>query len=245
VVERLGAASQEHPALSTAGLRSAYGVPFGKGMPVPVVSELTQQISEGQAMSDRFEPSINARDRVEAALLGSGLPPQNAADESDSELIAELAAAEALALTLADRLRAAVGMAVVLTLNTQDHTAQRMRGTVERSSADHVVLRVEFGLVVIPTNVLVSVGGLGQGARRDTTVGTAWTWRSTMRRWLGDEVVVYQTTAGNVRGELERVAADHIDLRTVAGSLTITWSGVVAVLNHHAHDADADAALDA
>ena len=67
----------------------------------------------------------------------------------------------------------------------------------------------------------------------------------TMRRWLGDEVVVYQATTGNVRGELERVAADHVDLHTVAGSLTIAWSGVVAVLNHNARDLDADAALDA
>jgi hypothetical protein len=196
-------------------------------------------------MSDQFDQSVNARERVESALLGSGLPNQSPQDDVDSGLIAELAAAEALALTLADRLRAAVGTPVVLLLNTQDHTAQRMRGTVERSSADHVVLRVEFGLVVIPMNVLVSVGGLGPGARRDTTIGAAWTWRSTMRRWLGDEVVVFQATAGNVRGQLERVAADHFDLHTVAGSLTIAWSGVVAALNHHAREVDADAALEA
>lgn len=179
---------------------------------------------------------VDPRDRVEAVLLGAALTSKSASAEESDELIADLAAAESLGLTLADRLRAAVGTSVVLSLATQDQAAARLRGTLEQVEPDHVLVRVDFGLVLVSLQAIVAINGLGPGSRPMPASTVRWTWRATLRRWLGQEVVVYLSTPGNVRGHLERVAADHIDVAGAAGRATISWQHVVAVFNHHASD---------
>jgi hypothetical protein len=188
---------------------------------------------------------VTARDRIEAALLAAKLAGPFTAPQNDDQLIADLAQAESLQLTLVDRLRASTGNDVALSLATHDPASQRIRGAIERVGVDHVVLQNERGLVVIRLSCVVSVVGLGAGARPATGLAATWTWRATLRRWIGDDVGVYLTTSGALRGPLERVAADHFDVLAPVGSFAITWAGTAAVFNNNVHELNADDGLDA
>jgi hypothetical protein len=188
---------------------------------------------------------VNARDRIEAALFAAKLAGPFSAPETDDQLIADLAQAESLKLALADRLRASSGTEVALSLATQDPTSQRIRGAIERVGVDHVVLRTERGLVVVRLSAVVTVVGLGVGARPATGLESTWTWRATLRRWIGDDVGVYLATTGALRGPLERVAADHFDVLAPAGSFAVSWQGTAAVFNTNVHEMDSDDALEA
>jgi len=185
-----------------------------------------------------------ARDRVEAALYAAQLATPARQPESDDVLIADLAQAEAISLTIADRLRAAGGTEVALAMATQDATSHRLRGRVEFVATDHVVLRIERGLVLARLGAIVTIGGLGPGARPATGVSQSLNWRSTMRRWIGHDIGVYLSTAGSLRGQLTRVAADHYDLATPAGAVAVTWTQTSSVLNNNVHDLAAEADLE-
>jgi hypothetical protein len=194
---------------------------------------------------DSTDDPVSARDRIEAALFAANLAGPFTTQETDDQLIAELAQAESLKLTLADRLRASTGSEVAVSLATQDPTSQRIRGAIERVGVDHVVLRTERGLVVVRLSGVVSVVGLGVGARPATGLEATWTWRATLRRWIGDDIGVYLTTTGALRGPLERVAADHFDVLAPAGSFAVSWLGTAAVFNTNAHEIDVDDLLEA
>jgi hypothetical protein len=177
-------------------------------------------------------------------LLASKLAKPTSALDVDDELIADLAQAESLTLTLADRLRASYGIELALSLATHDAASQRVRGTVERVGVDHVVLRIERGLALVRLGGVVTVVGLGAGARPASGLDSTWTWRATMRRWIGDEVVAHLTCGSSLRGTLQRVAADHFDLQAPVGAAALIWAGTAAVLNHNADSLDPDAAFE-
>ncbi len=185
-----------------------------------------------------------ARERIDSALFAARMASPFAAPDSDAQLITDLAQAESVSLTLADRLRASNGLEVVLGMHTQDPTSQRLRGVVARVAADHVVLQLERGLVVARLASIVSSVGLGPGARPPTGLDATWTWRSTMRRWIGTEVAVYVGTAGALRGRLERVGADHFDITSPAGTFAIAWSATASVLNANVQELDPDPAFE-
>jgi len=176
--------------------------------------------------------SDDVRGRVESALLGIAKTP----NEPIADITAvELAQAEAASLTLADRLRGNTGADIALTLSTHDTGSQRMRGRVLAVSRDHVILRGETGLVVVRLAGVVTVVGLAAGTRPAVGFDARWTWRGTLRRWVGDDVTAHLATVGIVRGRLLRVGADHIALSHPPGDTIVAWDHLAAVVNPHVH----------
>jgi hypothetical protein len=179
----------------------------------------------------------DVRGRVESALLGIATTP----NEPIADITAvELAHAEALSLTMADRLRSNTGGDIELTLSTHDVDSQRLRGRVLAVSSDHVILQGETGLVVVRLAGVVTVGGLAAGTRPAVGFDARWTWRGTLRRWVGDDVTAHLATLGIVRGRLLRVGADHIALAQLSGDTLVAWDHLAAVVNPHGHSIAAD-----
>ncbi len=150
-----------------------------------------------------------------------------AAQESESlAVVGELAEAEIASTTLADRWRAALGRE--LTLRLADGTDRQ--GTVRDVAQSWLVLAHANRRSLIPAHAVVWVRGLGPSAPPATAVERALSLGHVFRAMAAQELeIVLHTSAGAYRGRLARVAADHCDIASTAGIISVGWHAILSV----------------
>ena len=125
-------------------------------------------------------------------------------------LTSDLIRAEQADVILADRLRAARGARIRVTVPESGV----LEGRLTEASAEWIELDTDSGWVLIPLHAVVMLHGLGVRARQAsrTAVGEQ-SLRSRLRQISRDRApVTVITAAGTVAGRLARVGADAIDL---------------------------------
>ncbi|WP_125776825.1 hypothetical protein [Antribacter gilvus] len=147
-------------------------------------------------------------------LLFGDLEAQAAAQdvaEADA-LVSELTRAEHATITVADRFRAGIGVAVVVDLLD----GEPVRGTVREAADEWVLLQgaAPAGPAqhLVPLRAVTGVSGLGRhaapGSRRDGA-GLGPVLRALQR---GRSFVLVRTLGGRVAGRIGRVGRDHLDV---------------------------------
>ena len=138
-----------------------------------------------------------------------------AEDDMDRDLsAAELARAEAAALTLAERFLASIGHPVVL----RTRSGAGVRGEVSGAGADVLLLRDGADLVVVPAAAVASVSGLARTGATARSARSRLGLRSVIRELaVAREPVRLLAGAREVRGIVHRVGADHLDIGVGAG----------------------------
>ena len=135
----------------------------------------------------------------------------DALDEiNELALASDLIRAEQADVILADRLRAAEGARLRVTVAE----AETLEGQLTEASDEWIELATDSGWVLIPLHAIVMLHGLGVRARQAarTAVGEQ-SLRSRLRQISRDRApVTVATAAGTVAGRLARVGADAIDL---------------------------------
>jgi hypothetical protein len=148
--------------------------------------------------------------------------------DEDLRAAADRVRVEHAAVAMLDRLRGH-GRCVVVVVTS---TGATVRGRPEAVGPDWLALDGEGGTTVLPAHAVVAVRGLGRPAVPAEAM-RAVDRRKDLRyllRALGSEgVEVLVRTAGpDVRGQVTRVGADHIDLAADGE----TWSVRLAALDH-------------
>lgn len=127
----------------------------------------------------------------------------------------DLTRAEQAQLTLADRLRGALGCRLTLHLGT----AVRASGVVQEVAAQWVALAAEGGgrSAIVPLAAVVMVEGLPSRARlAEDSVSSVRGLGSVLREIARDRSVVrLETTGGAVIGRIAAVGADALDIRSL------------------------------
>ena len=137
---------------------------------------------------------------------------QLVAADSDARAqeVADITRAERAAVLLADRLRAAEGTTVGITLAS----GHRLEGTVLDAAAAWVLLARGGGEHLISLTAVAAVSGLGPGSAGPTglalrRLGLGHALRAVAR----DRSLVRVTTFGaTVQGRIDAVGADHVDV---------------------------------
>ena len=153
--------------------------------------------------------------------------------ELDAE-VAERVRTETGALALVDRLRGHTGR--VLTLRLVTGTA--VRGHVLDVAADACVLGEETGSrVLLPVGAVATVSALGRPARVETSpVLRRLGLRHALRGLARERAQVrVSTLVGELRGTVDRVGSDHVDLgdrgtgEAAGASTTVALAALVAL----------------
>ncbi|MBL0884880.1 hypothetical protein [Myceligenerans indicum] len=136
------------------------------------------------------------------------------AAESDA-MVAELTRAEHATISLADRLRAAVGGAVVVDLAD----GEPVRGVVREAAATWLLLQGAARTParhLVPLAAIDGLSGLGPGSvpavHREPAITTLLRGMQRDRR-----IVLVRTRGRESRGRIARVGADHLDLEVLDG----------------------------
>ncbi|ACQ79515.1 conserved hypothetical protein [Beutenbergia cavernae DSM 12333] len=155
-----------------------------------------------------------------------------AAHEQESEdEIADLARAEAATTRFADRLRARRGRQLGLRLRD----GSTVQGTVVDVAPAWVLLGEGERRVLVPTDAVVTAAPLDVVAPEAGAIESRLGLAHALRAIAGDGRRLKVTTAaGDLVGHLERVGADHVDLRLdradLAGDvLALPFSALIAV----------------
>ncbi|WP_062380306.1 hypothetical protein [Demequina pelophila] len=141
--------------------------------------------------------------------------------------VAERAQAERASLELASRLAAMVGQQTTFTTRA----GRLVSGTLTEVAQDWVLLASHRNETLVPIAAIAAVHGLEQRAaaltavERRMRIGTA-------LRALADAGAHarVETDGGRWDGVIEAVGADHLDLDTVGGRVTLTIGSIVAVV---------------
>lgn len=145
----------------------------------------------------------------------------------DARSIAE---AEQQRTGLRDRFDAALGMPVVI--RSTDAT---FIGLVDEVGPEFFVLRQDSQLILIRQSAIIDIEGLPRALRREEPVRAPLpaTLATVLRRWAcGGSVTICLTDLRRVRGCIESVGADHLELRAEEGSITcVAFIGISAVLS--------------
>lgn len=145
---------------------------------------------------------------------------------ADEEVL-DLAEAEQAQVTLADRLRARRGQAVSLRLTD----GSDVHGTVLDAAVQWLLVADTGRRVLVPVSAVAAARNLGHAAPESPVVERRLRLTHVLRALAREEAaVVVRTTAGDHRGRITRVAADHVELDTGAGSVALALGHVLAVL---------------
>jgi hypothetical protein len=133
--------------------------------------------------------------------------------------VAELTRAEQASVTLADRLRAAVGQSVRAELRDGDVVEGRLAHAAHewfQIDARTAPRRVQH---LVPTAAVATFAGLGSRAEPSTARTDALGLGTALRALQRDRSrVQVRTDAGTVVGRIDRVGRDHLDLTAVEGA---------------------------
>ncbi|UFU02172.1 hypothetical protein LQF12_11710 [Ruania suaedae] len=144
---------------------------------------------------------------------------------SDAELV-ELVQAEVAGIAWIDRCRARRGEQLTLRLTDGSDRS----GEVLQATRSWVRLAMGERRCLVPAHAVVAAWPLGSRApepgRVEARLGLGHALRALAA--AGAEVMV-RSLAGDHRGRLVRVGADHLDLATARAQLTLTWSGLLSV----------------
>ncbi|WP_413450974.1 DUF2642 domain-containing protein [Georgenia phoenicis] len=146
-----------------------------------------------------------------------------AARVAEDEEVVDLAEAEQAQVSLADRLRARHGQAVALRLSD----GSDVHGTVVDAAVQWLLVADAGRRVLVPTAAVAAARSLGAAAPEAPVVERRLRLTHVLRALAREQsAVVVRTTAGDFRGRITRVAADHVDVEGEPG-------GVVAVALAH------------
>ncbi|SEE99152.1 hypothetical protein [Ruania alba] len=147
----------------------------------------------------------------------------------DEAEIAELVRAEVAGISLADRCRARRGQE--LTVRLCDGSDRS--GLVLEANRAWLLLGAGERRVLVPIDAVVLAWPLASAAPEPGVVEA----RAGLGRALralaqnGTEVLV-RTVAGDHRGRLARVGADHCDVITSQAVISVAWAGLLSVESH-------------
>ena len=146
-------------------------------------------------------------------------------EEAEARL-GELVAAEFAGTTFADRCRARRGQS--LTLRLQDGSTRS--GTVRDATRGWLLLADGDRRSLVPLTAVVLAWPLQGSAPEPRPVEARLGLGHALRALAEDHLpVLVRTTAGDHRGQIVRVGADHLDLAGGAGVLTVPWRGLLSV----------------
>jgi hypothetical protein len=151
----------------------------------------------------------------------------HAARLAEDEEVADLAEAEQAQVSLADRLRARHGREVTLRLRDGSDVS----GTVVDAAVQWLLVADAGRRVLVPTAAVAAVRSLGAAAPEAPVVERRLRLTHVLRAVAREQSeVVVRTTAGDYRGRLTRVAADHVDVATEPGTaVAVALAHVLAV----------------
>lgn len=160
--------------------------------------------------------------------LFEDLESQFRAARADEEEVADLTEAELAQVSLADRLRARHGQEVSLRL--QD--GSDVTGTVVDVAVQWLLVADPGRRVLVPSAAVVAARLLGGAAPQAPVVERRLRLTHVLRALAREGgALVVRTTAGDYRGRLTRVAADHVDVDAEGGAtVTLALAHVLAVL---------------
>ncbi|QOR69704.1 hypothetical protein IM660_13635 [Ruania alkalisoli] len=145
--------------------------------------------------------------------------------DSDAEL-AELVQAEVAGIEWIDRCRARRGE--VLTVRLADGSDRS--GTVLEATRSWVRLALGERRCLIPAHAVVAAWPLGPRAPEPGPIEARLGLGHALRALAADGAdVMVRSLAGDHRGRLTRVGADHLDMLTAHATVTLTWSGLLSV----------------
>lgn len=177
---------------------------------------------------------VDYRDRVRWEALFDDLEAQFVAVELSERAatVSELTRAERATVHLAGRLRAAVGSRLVVRVRGGDQYA----GKLLEAADEWLLLGDEARRTLVPRHAVVVIGGLRATVEPDTTsvlrkLGLSHALRALSR----DRVAVRIYAAGvEVRGRIDAVGADHVDLATLGEdgrALAGAWVVPISVID--------------
>ncbi|WP_324652619.1 DUF2642 domain-containing protein [Georgenia sp. H159] len=151
-----------------------------------------------------------------------------AARAVDDEEVLDLTEAEMAQVPLIDRLRARHGQDVTLRLAD----GSDVHGTVVDVAVQWLLVADGSRRVLVPAASVVAARSLGHAAPRAPVVERRLRLTHVLRALAREgSAVVVRTTAGDYRGTITRVAADHVDAETDTGTtVTVALAHVLAVL---------------
>ncbi len=142
------------------------------------------------------------------------------------EEIADMARAEAATTTLTDRLRARVGAEVRLRL-VGGHDR---RGRIVQAHPCWLVLADGPRRSLVPSGAIALAWPLGGAAPPPSRLGTGLPFGHALRALAAEGTAIHAvTTAGEHRGRIVRVGADHLDLRTPTTVLSLATAALLAI----------------
>ena len=151
-----------------------------------------------------------------------------AARAVEDEEVVDLAEAELAQVSLMDRLRACRGREVTLRLRD----GSDVHGTVVDAAVQWLLLAEAGRRVLVPAGAVVAARSLGGAAPQAPVVERRLRLAHALRALAREEAaVVVRTSAGDHRGRIVRVAADHVDVATDADEVALALAHVLAVLS--------------
>lgn len=146
-------------------------------------------------------------------------------EEGEAQL-GELVAAEAAGTTFADRCRARRGQP--LTVRLQDGSTRS--GTVRDATRAWVLLADGDRRSLVPLSAVVLAWPLHGSAPEPGPVEARLGWGHALRALADQRLsVLVRTAAGDHRGQIVRVGADHLDLAGGPEMLTVPWQALLSV----------------
>lgn len=151
----------------------------------------------------------------------------HAAAETEAQWeVAELAETEIARTTMADRWRARRGQDLQVRLGD----GSDRDGTVVDAATEWFVLARGGRRILVPGAAVVLVRPLGPSAPPPGRVERALGLGHVLRAMAHEHLAVgVCTLAGTYRGRLVRVGADHVDVATDGGVVTVAWRALVSV----------------
>lgn len=136
-----------------------------------------------------------------------------------------IAEAERRRSRLADRLEAAVGLAIGVHL-----PGERLSGTVRAAGAEVVVIESHGQITAVAVGSLMSVEGLPRALRAEhqQLPLARVTWSTVMREWSDSVLIRFTLSDGRcVAAWVDSVGSDHLDLHdSEGGSLVVLYSAI-------------------
>lgn len=151
-----------------------------------------------------------------------------AARAADDEAVIDLAEAEMAQVPLIDRLRARHGQDVTLRLAD----GSDIHGSVVDAAVQWLLVADGGRRILVPTAAVAAARSLGHAAPQAPVVERRLRLTHVLRALAREgSAVVVRSTAGDYRGHITRVAADHVDVQTDAdNAVTLALPHVIAVL---------------
>lgn len=146
--------------------------------------------------------------------------------DADEAQIKELAEAEAAGTRIQDRIRGRRGAAI--TVRLRDGSGRS--GTIVDVAQEWVVLAEGERRHLLPAHAVAVVWPLGPTAPEPSRVERSLTLGHVLRALANEGAhVVVHGDGGVFDGRIIRVGADHLDLATAAGVLSLSWAALLSV----------------